>query len=88
MLLNFLHNHSMLGADFQCRVKWQEKSVIVFDVSYRIIFHSHTSDCPSNVSQNRVTAHTALLDSGLGRRYLARITPLAEKPFESPFEGN
>lgn len=32
MLLNFLANHSMLGADFQVRVKWQEKSVIVLDV--------------------------------------------------------
>ena len=34
MLLSFLNNHITLGADFQARVKWQKKSVIVFDVSY------------------------------------------------------
>ncbi|KAF3911131.1 hypothetical protein AA313_de0207432 [Arthrobotrys entomopaga] len=69
MLLTFLNQHIITGADFQLRVKWQAKSVIVFD--------------------NRVTAHTALLDwVNMQRRYLARIAPLAEKPYETPFEGS
>ena len=39
------------------------------------------------VWDNRVTAHTAILDWDDGhRRHLARITPQAERPFETPFE--
>ncbi|KAM0813230.1 putative TauD/TfdA-like domain-containing protein [Seiridium cardinale] len=64
MLLQFLNNHIVTGADFQVRVKWQANSVVIFD--------------------NRITSHSALLDWTNGqRRYLARITPQAEKPFES-----
>ncbi|KAH3905516.1 hypothetical protein HBI56_200130 [Parastagonospora nodorum] len=41
------------------------------------------------VWDNRVTAHSALLDWDTGaRRHLARITPQAEAPFETPLEGN
>lgn len=40
------------------------------------------------VWDNRVTAHSALLDWENGaRRHLARITPQAERPYETPFEG-
>ncbi|KAH7117089.1 hypothetical protein B0J11DRAFT_469546 [Dendryphion nanum] len=40
------------------------------------------------VWDNRVTAHSALLDWDDGaRRHLARITPQAEAPYETPFEG-
>ncbi|KAF9737859.1 hypothetical protein PMIN06_004305 [Paraphaeosphaeria minitans] len=40
------------------------------------------------VWDNRVTAHSALLDWEDGaRRHLARITPQAEAPYETPFEG-
>ncbi|PSN61236.1 TauD-domain-containing protein [Corynespora cassiicola Philippines] len=39
------------------------------------------------VWDNRVTAHSALLDWDDGaRRHLARITPQAEAPYETPFE--
>lgn len=39
------------------------------------------------VWDNRVTAHTALLDWQDGaRRHLARITPQAEAPFETSYE--
>lgn len=39
------------------------------------------------VWDNRVTAHSALLDWDTGaRRHLARITPQAEAPFETPLE--
>jgi hypothetical protein len=39
-----------------------------------------------DINQNRVTAHSALLDWEDGqRRHLARITPQAEPPFETPF---
>lgn len=38
------------------------------------------------VWDNRVTAHSALLDWDDGaRRHLARITPQAEAPYETPF---
>ncbi|GME29084.1 Taurine catabolism dioxygenase TauD/TfdA [Neofusicoccum parvum] len=67
MLLKFLFDHVATGADFQARLKWEERSVVVWD--------------------NRVTAHTAILDWDDGqRRHLARITPQAERPFETPFE--
>ncbi|EPS43662.1 hypothetical protein H072_2334 [Dactylellina haptotyla CBS 200.50] len=40
------------------------------------------------VWDNRVTAHSSILDWETGeRRHLARITPQAEKPFETPFAG-
>lgn len=40
------------------------------------------------VWDNRVTQHTALIDwKGGARRHLARITPQAERPYETPFEG-
>jgi len=38
------------------------------------------------VWDNRVTQHSALVDWKTGeRRHLARITPQAERPFETPF---
>lgn len=41
------------------------------------------------VWDNRVTAHSALLDWTDGqRRHLARLTPRAERPYETPFEGD
>lgn len=40
------------------------------------------------VWDNRVTAHTAILDWTDGqRRHLARLTPRAERPYETPYEG-
>lgn len=37
---------------------------------------------------NRVASHTAILDWQNGqRRHIARLTPQAEPPFETPFEG-
>ena len=36
--------------------------------------------------QNRVTAHSATLDWTTGeRRHLGRITPQAERPYETPY---
>lgn len=68
-LLKFLYDHIAYSADIQVRVKWEKKSVVVWD--------------------NRVTSHTALLDWEDGqRRHLARLTPRAERPFETPFESN
>ncbi|RTE79843.1 hypothetical protein BHE90_005685 [Fusarium euwallaceae] len=67
-ILNFLYEHIAWGADFHARVKWQEKTVVVWD--------------------NRSVQHTALVDWKSGqRRHLARITPQAERPYETPFEG-
>ncbi|KAK2682314.1 TauD/TfdA-like domain [Fusarium oxysporum f. sp. vasinfectum] len=67
-ILNFLYEHIAWGADFHARVRWQEKTVVVWD--------------------NRSVQHTAILDWHSGqRRHLARITPQAERPYETPFEG-
>ncbi|KOS20546.1 Alpha-ketoglutarate-dependent sulfonate dioxygenase [Escovopsis weberi] len=67
-LLGFLYNHLAYGADFQVRVRWEDRTVVVWD--------------------NRVTQHSALVDWQSGqRRHLARITPQAERPYETPFEG-
>lgn len=67
-ILKFLYDHIAYGADFQARVKWEERTVVVWD--------------------NRVTQHSALVDWKDGqRRHLARITPQAERPYETPFEG-
>jgi alpha-ketoglutarate-dependent taurine dioxygenase len=36
--------------------------------------------------QNRVTSHSAIVDWVSGeRRHLARITPQAERPYETPY---
>lgn len=40
------------------------------------------------VWDNRVTQHSALVDWKDGqRRHLARITPQAERPYETPYQG-
>ncbi|KAH9206075.1 putative alpha-ketoglutarate-dependent sulfonate dioxygenase [Leptodontidium sp. 2 PMI_412] len=65
-LLQFLFAHIARGIDYQVRVKWAPKTVVVWD--------------------NRVTVHSATLDWSTGeRRHLARITPQAEAPFETPY---
>ena len=67
-ILKVLYDHIGYGADFQVRVKWQERTVVVWD--------------------NRLASHSATLDWINGqRRHLARITPQAEEPYETPFEG-
>jgi len=65
-LLAFLFNHISRGIDYQARVRWAPRTVVVWD--------------------NRVTAHSATLDWNSGeRRHLARITPQAERPVETPY---
>ena len=48
MLLNFLYNHIAMSQDLQCRLKWKQGTVVVWD--------------------NRVTAHSALIDWENGSR--------------------
>lgn len=51
--------------------------------------HARIKWAPKSVIvwDNRVTAHTAILDWQDGqRRHLARLTPRAERPYETPFE--
>ncbi|PLB39792.1 TauD/TfdA dioxygenase family protein [Aspergillus candidus] len=65
-LLSFLLAHISRGIDYQARIKWAPKTVVVWD--------------------NRVTAHSATLDWTTGeRRHLGRITPQAERPYETPY---
>ncbi|KAJ5358368.1 uncharacterized protein N7496_010781 [Penicillium cataractarum] len=65
-LLGFLLAHVGRGIDYQARIRWAPKTVVIWD--------------------NRVTAHSAIIDWTTGeRRHLARITPQAERPFETPY---
>ncbi|KAF1974195.1 alpha-ketoglutarate-dependent taurine dioxygenase [Bimuria novae-zelandiae CBS 107.79] len=65
-LLKFLLDHIARGIDYQARVRWAPKTVVVWD--------------------NRVTSHSAIVDWVTGeRRHLARITPQAERPYETPY---
>jgi len=65
-LLAFLLAHVSRGIDYQARIRWAPKTVVVWD--------------------NRVTAHSAIVDWTTGeRRHLARITPQAERPYETPY---
>ncbi|KAL5379533.1 hypothetical protein DPSP01_008410 [Paraphaeosphaeria sporulosa] len=65
-LLKFLVDHIGRGIDYQARVRWAPKTVVVWD--------------------NRVTSHSAIVDWVTGeRRHLARITPQAERPYETPY---
>ncbi|KAL5044863.1 hypothetical protein BDW71DRAFT_215490 [Aspergillus fruticulosus] len=66
MLLGFLMNHIGRCLEHQVRVRWEPKTVVIWD--------------------NRVTAHTAIVDwRTQERRHLARLTPQAERPFETPY---
>jgi len=70
------------------------------DMLLRFLFDhiAQSADCHARVKwakgtvvmwDNRVTSHTALLDWEDGqRRHLARLTPQAERPYETPFESN
>ncbi|KAK5011714.1 hypothetical protein LTR28_007253 [Elasticomyces elasticus] len=70
-LLEFLYHHMALEADFQARVQWEKGTVIVWD--NRVV---------------RITAHAAILYwTDVQRMDLARITPQAERPVETAFEG-
>jgi len=65
-LLQFLFAHISRGIDWQARVRWAPKTVVVWD--------------------NRVTVHSATADWRTGeRRHLARITPQADVPIETPY---
>ncbi|KAF3403646.1 Alpha-ketoglutarate-dependent sulfonate dioxygenase [Penicillium rolfsii] len=67
-ILGFLLAHISRGIDYQARIKWAPKTVVIWD------------------TKNRVTAHSAIIDWTTGeRRHLARITPQAERPFETPY---
>ncbi|KAL2835336.1 hypothetical protein BJY01DRAFT_238925 [Aspergillus pseudoustus] len=67
MLLGFLMNHIGRCLEHQVRVRWEPKTVVIWD--------------------NRVTAHTAIVDwNPYERRHLARLTPQAERPFETPYQ--
>ncbi|RDI80537.1 hypothetical protein Vi05172_g9448 [Venturia inaequalis] len=67
-LLAFLVAHIGRGIDYQARIRWAPRTVVVWD--------------------NRVTSHSAIVDWTSGeRRHLARITPQAEIPYETPYIG-
>jgi taurine dioxygenase/sulfonate dioxygenase len=81
-LLAFLFNHIGRGVDYQARVRWAPKTVVAWDVS-RV---TRDEFLEADAVQNRVTVHSATTDWRTGeRRHLARITPQAEAPYETPY---
>lgn len=89
-LLGFLFNHIGRGVDWQVRIRWAPRTVVVWDVSSSSSLGSVINCCLRdevlNFLQNRVTVHSATLDWDTGeRRHLARLTPQAEAPFETPY---
>jgi sulfonate dioxygenase len=82
--LKFLYDHVALGADFQARVKWEKGTVVVWD--NRVTTHSKSASL-LNASFMADKSPAAILDWQDGsRRHLARLTPRAERPYETPFE--
>jgi len=73
----------------------KEESDLILNFLYDHIalgadFHARVKWAPKTVVvwDNRVATHTALVDwQGGQRRHLARITPQAEAPFETPFKA-
>ncbi|KAI9930229.1 hypothetical protein ASPWEDRAFT_292892 [Aspergillus wentii DTO 134E9] len=64
-LLDFLMNHMMTGHDFQARVRWQPKTIVMFD--NRSTLHSAIVDYLDD-------------DFGAKARHIFRLIALAEKP--------
>lgn len=83
-ILNLLYNHIERGADFQTRLRWKPRSVVLWDsewCSCQVDLFTRSPMICSAV--DRITAHTATVDYDKGgrRRHGARLTPQAEKPF-------
>ncbi|CAG8936000.1 unnamed protein product [Penicillium salamii] len=86
-LLKFLYDHIALSQDTQARVRWRAGTVVVWDVSHGSHRNS-TEETFSNLMQNRLACHSAVFDWEDGqRRHIARLTPQAEQPYETPFDG-
>lgn len=86
-LLKFLYDHIALSQDTQARVRWRAGTVVVWDVSHGSHRNS-TGETFSNLMQNRLACHSAVFDWEDGqRRHIARLTPQAEQPYETPFDG-
>ena len=86
--MNFLYDHIDKSADNQARVKWEPNTVVIWD--NRITAHvCITSPSRLMACSNRFMSQSAIVDfdSTGERRHGARITPQAERPFETPFEG-
>lgn len=83
-LLGFLLAHISRGIDYQARIRWAPKTVVIWDVR---LFWTYDTNLDRLINiQNRVTAHSAIIDWTTGeRRHLARITPQAERPYETPY---
>jgi sulfonate dioxygenase len=78
-ILELLYSHIEKGADFQTRLRWKPRTVVLWDSMYSIIIEKQGSIAVSD----RITAHSAIVDFAKtsARRHGARITPQAEKPF-------
>lgn len=81
-ILQLLYNHIEKGADFQTRLRWKPRTVVLWD-SKCLYTHTLSPICePKLTGLDRITAHTATVDFDKGghRRHGTRLTPQAEKP--------
>lgn len=88
-LLKFLYDHIALSQDTQARIRWKPNTVVVWDVSRENRSLPKVGNQKVLMSmQNRLACHSAVFDWEDGqRRHIARLTPQAEAPYETPFEG-
>ena len=77
-ILELLYNHIEKGADFQTRLRWKPRTVVLWDSEYR----GNLEMTHADMGPDRITAHSAIMDYGLTkvRRHGMRITPQAERP--------
>lgn len=80
-ILNLLYDHIEKGSDFQVRVHWKPRTVVLWDSEW--LFGLRDTRTIWVLIADRITAHNANVDfDGHGfRRHGARITPQAERPF-------
>lgn len=77
-LLELLYSHVERGHDFQVRMRWKPRTVVLWDSECCFDF----GDQRSGLIVDRITTHSAIMDYGSTglRRHGARITPQAERP--------
>ena len=86
-VLDFLMNHLVTGHDFQARVRWQPRTIVLFDNrstirEFHLIFSKH---CLTRELQTDCYADSAIVDYldddfGAKARHIFRLIALGEKP--------
>jgi len=84
-LMKFLLEHIAFGQDFQVRMKWAPGTVVVWD--NRVTTHSAILDWKDGQSMCTPLYDIESYELTVLGRHVARITPQAERPYETPYEG-